>query len=223
MSSNRGVRPQLWRLRDGRTTAGARPAVRRPAQPVRQRAARPGAGPAGDDRRRRRGRHPRARRSRGDLRAAVATKSVAIVDLSAASPRYKRGGVAASRAHAPEPVLLPDRTVLANGGAAVEEHRSRPRCRPSSSTPHATLDRGGEVARPASVPLGRAAHARRPRDHRRLQPRARDGGVADRGLLAAVPVPAAPGRAFSSHATTPPTAPPSRPRRLTRRRCARST
>jgi galactose oxidase-like protein len=53
----------------------------------------------------------------------VATKSVAIADLSAASPRYK---AAAPLRHArmhQNLVLLPDRTVMVAGGAAVEEHK----------------------------------------------------------------------------------------------------
>jgi hypothetical protein len=53
----------------------------------------------------------------------VATKSVAICDLAAAAPRYK---AAASLRHARmhlNLVLLPDRTVLATGGAAVQEKK----------------------------------------------------------------------------------------------------
>ena len=109
----------LQRAHDGR----ARPARRRPAQPVGQRHARAGSGPARDDHRGRRRGHPRARRRR-DLRAPhVATDTAAIVDLSADAPRYAR---AASLHHARmhlNATLLPDRTVLANGGARVEEHR----------------------------------------------------------------------------------------------------
>ena len=53
----------------------------------------------------------------------VATRSVAIADLSAATPKYKAAAkVKHARMHL-NTVLLPDRTVLATGGAAVEEHK----------------------------------------------------------------------------------------------------
>ena len=53
----------------------------------------------------------------------VATDSVAIVDLSRAEPRYRRAAsLHEARMHL-NGTLLPDRTVLANGGARVEEHR----------------------------------------------------------------------------------------------------
>ena len=53
----------------------------------------------------------------------IATDSCAIVDLSADGPRYRR----AASLHEPRmhlnATLLPDRTVLATGGARVEEHK----------------------------------------------------------------------------------------------------
>jgi hypothetical protein len=53
----------------------------------------------------------------------IATDSCAIVDLSGDRPRYRR----AAKLHEPRmhlnATLLPDRTVLATGGARVEEHR----------------------------------------------------------------------------------------------------
>jgi hypothetical protein len=52
----------------------------------------------------------------------VATKSVAIVDLSAASPRYKAAKPLRHARMHQNLVLLPDRTVMVTGGAAVEEH-----------------------------------------------------------------------------------------------------
>ena len=53
----------------------------------------------------------------------VATTSCAIVDLSAARPRYRRAAsLNEARMHL-NVTLLPDRTVLANGGARVEEQR----------------------------------------------------------------------------------------------------
>jgi hypothetical protein len=54
---------------------------------------------------------------------ALATDSCAIVDLKAQRPRYRATG----KLHEPRmhlnATLLPDRTVLATGGARVEEHR----------------------------------------------------------------------------------------------------
>jgi galactose oxidase-like protein len=52
----------------------------------------------------------------------VATKSVAIADLSAASPRYKAAKPLRHARMHQNLVLLPDRTVMVTGGAAVEEH-----------------------------------------------------------------------------------------------------
>jgi Domain of unknown function (DUF1929) len=124
MSGNRGARPQVWKLASGarRIVPGL------PARDLRNQSTSVMLGPAqdqrvmiiggggadihehGDD-------HPHERAPH------VATDSVAIVDLSAAEPRYRR---AASLHHARmhlNGTLLPDRTVLANGGARVEEHR----------------------------------------------------------------------------------------------------
>jgi Domain of unknown function (DUF1929) len=126
MSGNRGARPQIWKPSDGRPAIvpglpvadlrnQATSVLLGPAQD--QRVMIIGGGGAdihdhGDD-----DEHPHERAPH------VATDSVAIADLSAAEPRYRR---AASLHHARmhlNGTLLPDRTVLANGGARVEEHR----------------------------------------------------------------------------------------------------
>jgi hypothetical protein len=52
----------------------------------------------------------------------VGTKSVAIADLSAPSPRYKAAKPLRHARMHQNLVLLPDRTVMVTGGAAVEEH-----------------------------------------------------------------------------------------------------
>jgi galactose oxidase-like protein len=52
----------------------------------------------------------------------VGTRSVAIADLTAAAPKFKAAaGLKHARMHH-NLVILPDRTVLATGGAAVQEH-----------------------------------------------------------------------------------------------------
>ena len=126
MSSNRGARPQLWRLSNGRTQVV--PGL--PAADLRNQSATVMVGPAQDQRVMIIGgggadihdhgeddEHPHERAPH------VATGSVAIADLSAASPRYARtGSLHHARMHL-NGTLLPDRTVLANGGARVEEHR----------------------------------------------------------------------------------------------------
>ena len=123
MSGNRGARPQLWRLSNGRTTVV--PGL--PAADLRNQSASVMLGPAQDQRVMvigGGGADIHEHGEREDLRAPhVATDSAAIVDLSADAPRYAR---AASLHHARmhlNATLLPDRTVLANGGARVEEHR----------------------------------------------------------------------------------------------------
>jgi hypothetical protein len=52
----------------------------------------------------------------------VGTKSVAIADLAAASPRYKAAKPLRHARMHQNIVLLPDRTVMVTGGAAVQEH-----------------------------------------------------------------------------------------------------
>jgi hypothetical protein len=128
MSGNRGAKPQIWKPADGR------PAIVQglPAADLRNQATSVLLGTAQDQRVMIIGgggadihehgdddedHHPHERAPH------VATDSVAIADLSAAEPRYRR---AASLQHARmhlNGTLLPDRTVLANGGARVEEHR----------------------------------------------------------------------------------------------------
>ena len=118
MSGNRGARPQLWKLADGHTTVV--PGL--PAADLRNQATSVMLGPAQDQRVMIIG-GGGADVHEHDRAPHVATDSVAIVDLSADAPRYRR---AASLHHARmhlNGTLLPDRTVLANGGARVEEHR----------------------------------------------------------------------------------------------------
>jgi Domain of unknown function (DUF1929) len=130
MSGNRGVRPQIWNIANGNTrVVPGLPQARIRNQSASvllgdardQRVMIIGGGGAeihqhgGDDD------HP-FEDGDEDL-PHVATTSCAIVDLSADRPRYRR----AAALHEPRmhlnATLLPDRTVLANGGARVEEHR----------------------------------------------------------------------------------------------------
>jgi hypothetical protein len=126
MSGNRGARPQIWKPSEGRPQVV--PGL--PAADLRNQATSVLLGPAqdqrvmviggggadihehGDD-----DHHPHERAPH------VATDSVAIADLSAAEPRYRGAApLHHARMHL-NGTLLPDRTVLANGGARVEEHR----------------------------------------------------------------------------------------------------
>ena len=129
MSGNRGVRPQIWNIANGNTRVVPglpQPRFRNQSASVLlgdardQRVMICGGGGAeihehGDDED-----HPFE--DDEDL-PHIATRSCAIVDLSGANPRYRATG----RLHEPRmhlnATLLPDRTVLANGGARVEEHR----------------------------------------------------------------------------------------------------
>jgi Domain of unknown function (DUF1929)/FG-GAP-like repeat/Kelch motif len=130
MSGNRGARPQIWNFANGNTrVVPGLPQARIRNQSASvllgdardQRVMIIGGGGAeihqhgGDDD------HP-FEDGDEDL-PHVATTSCAIVDLSADRPRYRR----AAALHEPRmhlnATLLPDRTVLANGGARVEEHR----------------------------------------------------------------------------------------------------
>ena len=61
----------------------------------------------------------------GHKEVQVATKSVAIADLSAAKPRYKAAKPLRHARMHQNLVILPDRTVLVTGGAAVDEHKSK--------------------------------------------------------------------------------------------------
>jgi hypothetical protein len=118
MGAGRGAQPEIWNPATGARTPVPglpRPAMRNQAASVllppadRQRVMIVGGG--GETMHDHEMRKPQ-----------VATRSVAIADLSAAAPRYK---AAAKLKHARmhlNLVLLPDRTVLATGGAAVAEH-----------------------------------------------------------------------------------------------------
>jgi hypothetical protein len=61
----------------------------------------------------------------GHKEVQVATKSVAIADLSAAHPRFKAAKPLRHARMHQNLVILPDRTVLVTGGAAVDEHKSK--------------------------------------------------------------------------------------------------
>ena len=130
MSGNRGARPLRWKLSSG--AAQRVPGL--PAAGLRNQAASVLVGPAQDQRVMIVGgggadihehggddddHHPHE-----EARAPhVATDSVAIADLSAAEPRFRRtGSLHEARMHL-NATLLPDRTVLVNGGARVEELR----------------------------------------------------------------------------------------------------
>jgi hypothetical protein len=129
MSGNRGARPQIWNIANGNTRVVPglpQPRIRNQSASVLlgdardQRVMIIGGGGAeihehGDDED-----HP----FEGDEDLPhVATTSCAIVDLSAAQPRYRRApSLREPRMHL-NATLLPDRTVLASGGARVEEHR----------------------------------------------------------------------------------------------------
>lgn len=98
----------------------------------------------------------------------VATRSVAIADLSAASPRFKAAArIRHARMHH-NLVLLPDRTVLATGGAAVEEHRV-----------NAALE--AELFDPRTGKWRRAAKARVPRLYHSVALLTPDGKVITAG------------------------------------------
>ena len=130
MSGNRGVRPQIWNIANGNTRVVAGlpdPRFRNQSASVLlgdardQRVMIIGGGGAeihehGDDED-----HPFE--DEEDL-PHIATTSCAIVDLDADRPRYRR----AASMHEPRmhlnATILPDRTILANGGARVEEHRA---------------------------------------------------------------------------------------------------
>ena len=121
---------------------------------------------------------------------APAIADVGIVDLTAPTPVYTAGPpLHMARMHL-NAVLLPDRTVLASGGAgdgggSRDGGRRRGNIRPGNGA----LDDGRQRPGATALPLDRPAHARRQGHHRRLQPAADPGGASDRGLLAAVPVP----------------------------------
>ena len=126
MSGNRGVRPQVWNLANGRT----RVVPGLPQAKFRNQSASVLLGDARDQRVMIVGGGGAQLHDHGDDEPAddedlphIATDSCAIVDLSADEPRYRRtGSLNEPRMHL-NATLLPDRTVLANGGARVQEHR----------------------------------------------------------------------------------------------------
>jgi hypothetical protein len=119
MSGNRGAQPTVWKPGSGarRIVPGL------PARDLRNQSSSVMLGPAQDQRVMIVGGGGADIHDHEDRAPHVATDSVAIVDLSADEPRYRR---AASLHHARmhlNATLLPDRTVLASGGARIEEHR----------------------------------------------------------------------------------------------------
>ena len=189
MSGNRGVRPQVWNLANGRT----RVVPGLPQAKFRNQSASVLLGDARDQRVMIIGGGGAQLHDHGDDDEDlphIATDSCAIVDLTADEPRYRRtGSLNEPRMHL-NATLLPDRTVLATRrrpgpGAPGRRVAARRALRPAD----AAVEARRRVARPAALPLDRAAHARRPRRHRRLQPAPQGRRAADRGLLAAVPVP----------------------------------
>ena len=126
-----------------------------------------------------------------------ATTTTAIADLPAPDPAYGRGADCAMRRMHLCATLLPDRTVLVNGGSMMEESARAGHARRRDLPPgHGGAGSGAWPRRPgaAALPLRGAADAGRQGDHGRVEPAAQDRGAAHRGLLAAVPVRRAPGR-----------------------------
>jgi hypothetical protein len=122
MSGNRGVRPQIWNLANGNT----RVVPGLPQAKFRNQSASVLLGDARDQRVMIVGGGGAQLHDHGDDDEDlphIATDSCAIVDLSADEPRYRRtGSLHEPRMHL-NATLLPDRTVLASGGARVQEHR----------------------------------------------------------------------------------------------------
>jgi hypothetical protein len=164
MGAARGARPEIWNLATGQTTPVpglARPAMRNQSATVllppaqRQRVMIAGGG--------------------GEMmhdhemkKPQVATRSAAIADLSVAAPRYKATGkLKHARMHL-NLVLLPDRTVLASGGAAVAEHAV-----------NAALE--AEIFHPATGRWRTAAKARVPRMYHSVALLTPDGKVITAG------------------------------------------
>jgi hypothetical protein len=98
----------------------------------------------------------------------VATKSVAIADLAAPAPRYKAAKPLHHARMHQNLVLLPDRTVMVTGGAAVEEHKV-----------NAALE--AELFDPASGKWSRLAKARVPRLYHSVALLCPDGRVITAG------------------------------------------
>jgi Domain of unknown function (DUF1929)/FG-GAP-like repeat len=128
MSGNRGVRPQIWNIANGNT----RVVPGLPQARFRNQSASVLLGDARDQRvmviggggaqlHDHGGDHPFEDEDE-DL-PHVATRSCAIVDLSAGNPRYRRAAALNEGRMHLNATLLPDRSVLASGGARVEEHR----------------------------------------------------------------------------------------------------
>ena len=123
MSGNRGVRPQVFNPRNGRT----RVVPGLPQAKFRNQSASVLVGDARDQRVMIAGGGGAQLHDHGDDEPEdlphVATDSCAIVDLSADEPRYRRAGALNEPRMHLNATLLPDRTVLASGGARVQEHK----------------------------------------------------------------------------------------------------
>jgi Domain of unknown function (DUF1929) len=118
MGAAAGAKPSVWDLATGDTT----PVSGLPMPRMRNQAATVLLPPAQDQRVMIVGGGGEEMHDHDMKKPQVATRSVAIADLSAAAPKYKAAApLKHARMHL-NAVLLPDRTVLATGGAAVEEH-----------------------------------------------------------------------------------------------------
>ena len=120
---------------------------------------------------------------------AGATAATAVADLTAAAPVYARtADLHMGRMHLCA-TLLPDRTVLVNGGAMMEETAAQAAFGAEIYHPAAGEWRdGGRQPGAAALPLGRRAPAGRQGRDGGVEPAAQDRGDARRGLLAALPV-----------------------------------
>jgi hypothetical protein len=121
MGAQHGAKPGIWNLATGATT----PVPGLPAPNMRNQAASVLLPPAAEQRVMivGGGGADMHDHEHGHREPQVATRSVAIADLSQAAPKYRAAApLRHARMHL-NLVLLPDRTVMATGGAAVEEHK----------------------------------------------------------------------------------------------------
>ena len=126
---------------------------------------------------------------------APALADTRIVDLTDPAPGYQAAApMDHPRMHL-SAVILPDRTVLATGGSAMEEMaHARTESRADLPSGSRNLDAHRRQPRSAAVSLGRAVDTGRQGGHGRLQPGAQDRRAADRDVFAALPVSRSPAR-----------------------------